>query len=466
MVNRTDRHGRYLPLDQRTAGKSRSYTAGKLHIGIVKAHFTANVPALVIGLHTTSKANTSRWFAIEVDQHGDDDQHAADVNFSAVVHWQNKLADLGLSSLLTDSNGRGGYHLHSIFDGPAPTADMFAFAKSLIADWQTTWLTSEPETFPKQRAVTPETPYGNWLRVFGRHHTRAHYSRVWCDGRWLEGHAAIDVILATTLNPVELIPPAPAPAPKPAAAKARINGYRYHGNGMTSRDIALYCLSCLSSTRADDRQTWLETGMALHSADPTDSMLSEWDQWSRQSTKWTPTCCATAWKSFKTSGGITLGSLVQWRGATTQRSEPMATTSTSSTTADLDNDDTPAADCTVSVQDDGADNVARLCSDLGNAARFAKQHLDRLMWVNGLGWLYYDGKRWVPDLMVYVLACAKKTALSIGCEALVTNDDDERARLFKHVWRSQGRERLMAMIDLAKPELAAPITALDADPWR
>jgi hypothetical protein len=41
-----------------------------------------------------------------------------------------------------------------------------------------------------------------WLRLFGRHHTRAYYTRdwndePWTDRPWLEGHDCIDRLLAT-----------------------------------------------------------------------------------------------------------------------------------------------------------------------------------------------------------------------------------------------------------------------------
>jgi hypothetical protein len=39
-------------------------------------------------------------------------------------------------------------------------------------------------------------PFGNRLRLPGRHHTREHWSRVWDGGRWREGDEAIDFIVA------------------------------------------------------------------------------------------------------------------------------------------------------------------------------------------------------------------------------------------------------------------------------
>jgi hypothetical protein len=74
----------------------------------------------------------------------------------------------------------------------------------------------------------------------------------------------------------------------------------------TEREWALSYLNALSSYRADDYDDWLAVGMTLHSVD--DSLLTEWDNWSRQSPKYTPGCCDKKWKSFK-SQGVSLGTL-------------------------------------------------------------------------------------------------------------------------------------------------------------
>ena len=60
------------------------------------------------------------------------------------------------------------------------------------------------------------------------------------------------------------------------------------------REIALAALAKLAGWRADDRDTWLRVGMALHSASP--DLLGEWDQWSQQSEKHSPGECARQWR--------------------------------------------------------------------------------------------------------------------------------------------------------------------------
>jgi hypothetical protein len=75
----------------------------------------------------------------------------------------------------------------------------------------------------------------------------------------------------------------------------------------TDIDFALSYLNALSSNRADDYDEWLNVGMALHSVD--DSLLTAWDRWSQQSSKYKPGACEKKWKSFSNHGGITLGTL-------------------------------------------------------------------------------------------------------------------------------------------------------------
>ncbi len=80
---------------------------------------------------------------------------------------------------------------------------------------------------------------------------------------------------------------------------------------MTDRDRALRLLSSLQSYRADDYDTWLKVGMALHSAG---ADWRDWDEWSKKSAKYKPGVCEAKWKSFSNFSGnpISIGSLVQF----------------------------------------------------------------------------------------------------------------------------------------------------------
>lgn len=77
----------------------------------------------------------------------------------------------------------------------------------------------------------------------------------------------------------------------------------------TEVDWALSYLAALSPYRADDYDEWCTVGMILKSID--DSLLHEWDNWSRQSSKYKPGECEKKWKSFHgNKAGI--GTLAHW----------------------------------------------------------------------------------------------------------------------------------------------------------
>jgi hypothetical protein len=213
LVNRTDVWGRYLSLKQRKTEFGLANTAitapfreerGKVFLDAtsLKKHFKTREVGGVLGLHSTSADLTSRWLAIDIDLHDEDDLSASpQQNFVAAQGWHKQLMELGCDPLLLDSNGKGGFHLLTIFAEPLETKSVNRFGKQLIADFERRGLDQEPEVFPNSPTWDH---YGSWLRLVGRHHTRDHYTRVfndepWAEGEnlWLEGHDAIDRILRT-----------------------------------------------------------------------------------------------------------------------------------------------------------------------------------------------------------------------------------------------------------------------------
>ncbi len=215
MVNRTDVWGRYLKekyrgeTNQGTA-KNKAITApfrqerGKVFLGIssLEKHFKAKDGGGVLGLHTSSSDGTSRWLAIDIDLHDDDDLSVTrEGNFVAARHWYARLKEMGFDPLLFDSNGNGGYHLMAFFSKPMDTKSVRAFCDRLVSDFDRLGLDAPPDLFPGTQGPNH---YGSWLRIPGRHHTRRHFHRVWNDepwddNQWLEGHEAIDAILAVQL---------------------------------------------------------------------------------------------------------------------------------------------------------------------------------------------------------------------------------------------------------------------------
>ena len=79
---------------------------------------------------------------------------------------------------------------------------------------------------------------------------------------------------------------------------------------LDDEELALAALYHLAPWRADDRETWLRVGMALHSVSP--DLLQVWDEWSKLSEKYKPRECARQWRSFKADGGLGLGTLIAW----------------------------------------------------------------------------------------------------------------------------------------------------------
>jgi hypothetical protein len=219
LVNRTDVWGRYLSARQRKGefgSQNRAITApfreerGKvfLNLASLEKHFKTRDVGGVLGLHSMSADLTSRWFAIDVDLHDEDDLSVSPQgNFVAAQAWREKLASLGCDPLLMDSNGKGGFHLLVLFAEPLETKSVHQFVEQFVSDYELRGLDSQPDLFPNSPTWDH---YGNWLRIFGRHHTREHYTRVWNDepwaegdDLWLDGDDAIDRILRTQLLSVE-----------------------------------------------------------------------------------------------------------------------------------------------------------------------------------------------------------------------------------------------------------------------
>ena len=69
----------------------------------------------VVGLHTTSPDNTSKWGALDIDWHAEDGTDGSAVTGRAARAWYDRLKAMGFRPLLIDSNGRGGYHLRILF---------------------------------------------------------------------------------------------------------------------------------------------------------------------------------------------------------------------------------------------------------------------------------------------------------------------------------------------------------------
>jgi hypothetical protein len=184
----------------------------KLTQAVVERHYRATRPEHVIGAHTTSPDNLSKFGTVEVDVHGEESNDPS-VTWKAVIAWYDELRGRGSRPLLWDSNGRGGYHLDVFLAQPIPTPRLFAFLKALTADYERYGLPAPPETFPKQQrlALKPDGSgaYGNWSRLPGLHHTRPHWARIWNDREWLTGDSAAEFMLSLPGDDPALVPVEP-----------------------------------------------------------------------------------------------------------------------------------------------------------------------------------------------------------------------------------------------------------------
>jgi hypothetical protein len=228
----------------------------------------------VVGLHTTSPENTSRSGAVNIDQHGDQSPDPQK-NLAAALGWFDELLRRGFHPLLTSGNGKGGYHLRVIFREPVPTCRVYTLMSWLVRDYALYGLTAAPETFPRQ-AFIPPGGCGNWLRLPGRHHTQPCWPAVWNGSTWLDGHAAIDLMLSLAGDPPKLLPPIPDPPPRRPFAQCR----RDHadGGGRLSNCIARYMsrLPHLNLGQGRDKVAYQFVAFLVRDMAVSDDIALEW----------------------------------------------------------------------------------------------------------------------------------------------------------------------------------------------
>lgn len=246
LVNRKDVWGQYTvltPAERRREG--RSYKAVTLPRVEMRGHDMVTIDKLtrhfasrhhrkpqIIGLHTTSKEGTCKWFGIDIDMHDDmkaDAEDHARRNLNGAVNWWKELQGRGYDPLLFDTNGNGGYHLWTLLAEPAPAEDVYGMVKEMAERWAANGLSEEPETFPKQYK---EDHLGVWFRLPGLHHSNYHYAKVWSgddwlEDPWLEGNAAIDVMLSCQ------------PGPPPPKADVKYLGDKRHRVTLRTADRVL-----------------------------------------------------------------------------------------------------------------------------------------------------------------------------------------------------------------------------------
>jgi putative DNA primase/helicase len=205
----------------------------------------------------------------------------------------------------------------------------------------------------------------------------------------------------------------------------------------------------LPADYVDGYDTWLQVGMALHSAGA--DLLPMWDSWSRKSQKYEEGVCAKRWASFRPDGGLTGRSIVHWAKQT-------------------------------GWQPPRSDEIE--LTDVGNAARIAARFGDRMLFCHQWEkWLVWDGAKWAVDcagsavklaeesagemFKTASLMYAKATDLSaVGGDEVAGNKIRAiAAKLYAWTVKSRSNRAISAALSLVQHRLPVQPHQLDTDPW-
>jgi putative DNA primase/helicase len=104
-------------------------------------------------------------------------------------------------------------------------------------------------------------------------------------------------------------------------------------------------------------------------------------------------------------------------------------------------------------------------TDLGNSERFIAHHGEDVRYCYPWStWLVWTGARWERDVAGRAPRLAKEAVRSIYREASEAEDEDRRKALAKHATRSEGADKIRAMIELARSEQPVTPDELDVNP--
>jgi putative DNA primase/helicase len=106
-------------------------------------------------------------------------------------------------------------------------------------------------------------------------------------------------------------------------------------------------------------------------------------------------------------------------------------------------------------------------TDMGNAERLVARHGANIRYCHPWEeWVVYDGRRWARDQSDEITLLAKETVRHIYIEAGLAHDDFARKQLAQWAFKSEARDRIAAMIALARSEPGVAIMPdqFDTDP--
>jgi putative DNA primase/helicase len=104
-------------------------------------------------------------------------------------------------------------------------------------------------------------------------------------------------------------------------------------------------------------------------------------------------------------------------------------------------------------------------TDMGNAGRMAAFCGDSVRYCNQLGWLVYDGKRWIRDEMSRLQTFAKETVRRMYEDAAGMADEDGRRALAAFALKCESLSRIQAMLALlpSEPGISVSHDVFDRD---
>ena len=107
-------------------------------------------------------------------------------------------------------------------------------------------------------------------------------------------------------------------------------------------------------------------------------------------------------------------------------------------------------------------------TDCGNATRLVRLHGENIRYCHAWHkWLIWDGRRWKIDDRGRIKGKGKDTVFKIYRELEKCPDKKSRERLFTHAIKSEGDQRIKAMLSLAESEAGISVIPdeLDKNPW-
>jgi putative DNA primase/helicase len=104
-------------------------------------------------------------------------------------------------------------------------------------------------------------------------------------------------------------------------------------------------------------------------------------------------------------------------------------------------------------------------TDTHNAERFVMRYAGRLLWTPGVGFLVYDGHRWVVDTQNQRIKLATKAMKAIRKEAAYLAGAGERKSRKEFSDQSLNKGAIDRMLALVQPDVAVDDSKLDGDPY-